>query len=166
MGTMSQVPLVPQGIEAFGVLGLLLASPNCHQKLRHQLPSTPVAAGGGEIEQPQGAAAGEWGGICVLSKQQPQCPVAASSLINQPQPNVLAFPPPQGDWGWARVPRGVRWGWVGGVVGWCLASHPWASILSSPGSSQLFMSWNDSLLAPTIMRASATNHLWGSAGRG
>lgn len=27
--------------------------------------------GGGAHKQPQGAAAGEWGGICVLSKQQP-----------------------------------------------------------------------------------------------
>lgn len=109
-------------------------SPSCYQELRRQLPPSPVAGGGGEIEQPQGAAAGEWGGICVLSKQQPPCSVAASSLINQPQPNVLAFPPPQGDWGWARVPRGVRWGWLGdeGVV---LGFPSLGLVLSSPGSS-------------------------------
>lgn len=70
---------------------------------------------GGAHEPPQGAAAGEWGRICVLSKQQPSCAWASSSLINQPQPNVPAFPPPQGDWGWARVPRGVRRGWVWGA---------------------------------------------------
>lgn len=101
----------------------------------------------------------------MLSKQQPQCPVAASSLINQPQPNVLGFPPPQGDWGWARVPRGVRWGWVGGGRGgaWLPISWP-LFLLFSPGSSQLFLSLNGSLLVPTIVRASATNHLWGSAG--
>lgn len=62
---------------------------------------------GAEMERPRGAAAGEWGGICVLSKQQPHCLVAALLPHQSPQPNVLQFPPPQGDWGRARVPRGV-----------------------------------------------------------
>lgn len=52
------------------------------------------------------------------------------------QPNVLAFPPPQGDWAGARVPRGVRWevgGDGGGAwlpsLGLCL---PLLETLSSP----------------------------------
>ena len=43
-----------------------------------------------------GAAAGEWGGSCVLSKQQPQCPVAASSLINQLSQRSLHSHHPKG----------------------------------------------------------------------
>lgn len=129
-----------------------------------QLQGT-AAGGGSETEQPRGAAAGEWGGICVLSKQQPQCPVAASSLINQPQPNVLGFPPPQGDWGWARVPRRVRWGWVGGGGGWLgfpsLGLCSFSSLLEALSSSchGTALSW-----PRPFVRASATNHLRGSAG--
>lgn len=66
--------------------------------------------------------------------------------------------------GLGQGPQGSAMRMGGGSWGWCLASHLLASVLSSPGSSRLFLSWTDFLLAPTIVRASATNHLWGSAG--
>lgn len=58
-----------------------------------------------------------------LCAQQTAASVPGGGCLLPPpsaQPNVLAFPPPQGDWGWARVPRGVSWdGWgeVGVVLG-------------------------------------------------
>lgn len=109
-----------------------------------------ASAGAGETNSLGGQQLVSGEGICVLSKQQPQCPVAASSLINQPQPNVLGFPPPQGDWGWARVPRGVRWGWVGGGVGGRLAPHLLASVPS-------LLSWKLSAL-PVAERLSPGPH--------
>lgn len=142
------------------------SSLSCLQKLRHQLPPTLVAGGGsgGEIEQPQGAAAGEWGGICVLSKQQPQCQLLPPPSSISPSQMFLHSHHPKGTGAGPGSPGecdedGWRVSW-----GWCLASHLLASVLSSPGSSRLFLSWTDFLLAPTIVRASATNHLWGSAG--
>lgn len=137
--------------------------PRLPSEAQASAPCSPSA--GSETEQPWGAAAGEWGGICVLSKQQPPWCPGGCLLPHQSAPaKCPSIPTTPRGLGLGQGPQGSELGMGGGRWGWRLAPHLLASVLSSSGSSQPFVSRNDSLLAPTIVRASATNHLWGSAG--
>lgn len=130
-------------------------------------PSAPPVALAGGVGAPTNSLRGQQ----LVSGEESVCsansslgaPTAASFLINQTQPNVPAFPPPQGDWGRARVPRGVRRGWVWGA-GVGLRPPPIGLCPLLSGSPQSFMSQGDPVLAPAAVRYWATNHLWGVAG--
>jgi hypothetical protein len=65
--------------------------------------------------------------------------------------------------GLGQGPQGSEMGMGGGA-----RSGAWLPILGLcsllSGGPQFFVSWNDSVLAPAIVGALATNHLWGAAG--
>lgn len=97
----------------------------------------------------------------MLSKQQPRCPVAASSLINQPAKCPCIPTTPRG-LGLGQGPQGSEMGWVG--AGGLVLGSPSLGLCSllSWTLSRLFVSWNGLPPGATIVRASTTNHLWGS----